>query len=346
MRDDDGGKRRALSWLGASLLVVGAWISTAAYAAPASSSHEVETALWRETSSFSYAVAVTRSTTRWPEGTLLPMGEPAYFRSESGSVLVEHAWLPDAPEDARGVAASELRVLVEARDRMGRPYWSVSHPLDQATTQDLAAGVHVAGRVDMDRLVNEVATLNRELPAGEGALNWSVRATIVWSVESAGERTSGESVYELPFLVDDPRFVLPAADALQEERPHTRGTRVTVASVAGWPGVLRSLKGPLLLAAGALALGAAGIYASREEGAGFDRELRRYRDWVSVAHAVPAARDSTLVDVASLEDLVHVASDARTRVLLDDRLRVFYALLPGVTYRYARHATTPDDVAF
>lgn len=337
--------RALLGALAVALLVLGAWMAASAYARPVTSHATREVSSWGESSSFQYAVPVTRNSTHWPIGTVLPMGQPAYFRTISDTIQVEHAWLPTLPEGARGVAAGTMIVRVEAQDRDGRPYWAIEHALDEATTDDIAAGLALAGVVDLDALVNEVAVLNKEAPFGDGTLNWSVEATIVYALEGAAGGVRGESVDVLPILAADPRFSLPTAEELAWERPHAEVESISSTAPAGWPGVLRSVRSLALLAAGAsllALLGYAAFAGARNEG--FEREYRRHREWVSVAGAIPdAARDPAgIVDVSTLEDLVHVAADARTRVLLDARTREFYALLPGVTYRYARHATTPD----
>lgn len=333
--------KAALAVAGIVLLLVGAWTGATAYASPITTRSTVETGSWSESASFSYAVPVTRNSTHWPVGTVLPMGQPAYFRTVSDSILVQHTWTPRVPEGARGIAASTMVVRVVGEDKAGRPFWTIEHPLAEASTQDIAGGLFLSGVVDLDALVDETSRIGLELPVGDGVLNWSVRTHVVYAIAVDGHDETGESDHILPIIASDPRFMLPAPDALMRETPHVRTQAIETTSIAGAPGVLRSLGTLGALALGALlvvAAGVASVRATRNEG--FDREYRRYREWVSVAGGIPdAARDpATMVDVGSLEDLVHVASDARTRVLLDAQTREFFALLPGVTYRYARHA--------
>jgi hypothetical protein len=336
-------KRAALLVAGAALLLAGCWSASGAYHAREEARKVESVDPWTERASFEYSVPVTRNSTHWPIGTRLPMGEPAYFRTISDSIDVTFGWTADLPEGARGVAAASLAVQVRAQDVEGRPYWSVEHPLDDAVADDARGGVSLAGTIDLDALVQEVDALTDELPPGEGVTNWSVRAKVVYAVEIAGRRDQQEVEYAIPIGANDPRFFLPKPEELAWSSTHAEERTIVSATHAGTAGVLRSGSSLMLLAGGAIAIVLGALLAPGGAGGAFEREYRKYQDWVSVAGAIPdsARNGAPLVDVGTLEDLVHVASDARTRVLLDSGTREFYALLPGVTYRYAKHATTP-----
>lgn len=334
--------RVPLAVAGAIALATGAWMAAAAYAAPRTHESIEERVLWTESAAFTYRVPVTRNSTHWPLGTELPMGQPAYFRTVSDSILVSYAWDAHGPERMRGVAAASLVVEVRAQTSDGRPYWSIERPLAEASAPSAAQGIRMEGRLDLDVLVEEASRVSRELPLGEGVIQWTVRATVVHALDLEGAAVQGRTVHELPIEAVDPRFVLPAPEDLGFERAHTEERVTTATAQAGADGVLRS-PGPLALAATGGALLAAATAGGSLATGPFERERRKYRDWVSVAEHVPDL-GAAVVDVGSLEDLVQVASDARTRVLLDAPSRVYYALLPGVTYRYARHASDAPTV--
>jgi len=345
--------RPQIAAAGALALVVAIALAASAYTDVREERRAQDVAPWSESARYEYAVPVTRNSTHLPIGTVLPMGEPAYFRTVSDEIRLDFAWDAAAPEAARGVAAARMVAQVRAQTTDGRPYWSIEHTLAEATAATLADGLTLQASLDLDALVEELQRVSRELPA-DGIVNWSVRTTVVYAVDIAGRHEQGESLYVLDIDADDPRFVLPTADALAWERPHTERHVVATATQAGWGGVLGSLH---VLAPGALALVLLALAALvGAPGDAFAREHRRYRDWVSVAAVSdPVAGVSSgprlpgivprndagapVVDVATLEDLVHIASDARSRVLLDEGTRVFYALLPHATYRYAAHAT-------
>lgn len=332
---------RALSFAGVATLVVAAWLASTAYSAPVEERALERQTSWTESSAFTYRVPVTRNSTHWPIGTELPMGEPAYFRTVSDSIYVDYAWSPETGDPhARGVAGGRLYVRVVATSYDGRPYWSLDRTLDETTVADATEGLRLSGRVDLDELVNDLAVLQKELPVTEGTVNWSVRANVVYALDVAGAREQGESERLLPIDAGDPRFTLPTADKLRWNEVHAQDRVHSRVHPAGVPGVLASTPA-LGLAALAATFLVAGVALSRpREGEPFDQEYRRFKDWVSAAGRIPdhSAHPSSTIDVRTLEDLVHVAADARTRVVLDERSRVFYAFLPGATYRYARHA--------
>lgn len=329
--------RLALAVLGVLALVAGAWTAASAYAGTREERRTETTTPWAERASYAYAVPITRNSTHHPIGTVLPMGEPAYFRTVSDSILVDFTWAALSDSETEGVAAATMVVEVRAQTDAGRPYWTIEHTLAEGKATSLDQPLTLQGRLDLDALVAELQTVSRELPPGDGFVNWTVRTTVVYALDVAGRAEQDEVEFLLPLEVEDPRFVLPAADALSWERPHAEQRIVATATQAGWGGVFGSPSTLALPLLGLALLVAAGAASGPARDA-FEREYRKYRDWVSVAGSVPAPAGS-LVDVSSLADLVHVASDARTRVLLDSRSRVFYALLPGVTYRYAAHAT-------
>lgn len=330
---------------GIVLMIAGSWLAGGAFHEAIETRSVENVAPWTERAAFTYAVPVTRNSTHWPIGTRLPMGEPAYFRTVSDSIDVEFTWDAFGAEMGHGVAAGSLTVQARAQTADGRPYWSVEHALAEVVAQDVQSGLRLSARVDLDALVSEVAALSEELPPGEGTINWSVRANVVYAIDVAGRRDQAQVEFSLPILASDPRFILPPADALRWDSTHAQ-ERISVSSEpAGMANVLRSGKVLGLLGTGAVIFILGALLAPATHGSSFEREFKKYREWVSVAGAVPSsARGSgSIVDVGSLEDLVHVAADARTRVLLDESARIFYALLPGVTYRYARHGTTPPS---
>lgn len=336
-----GRHHRAFTLVGVVLLVLAAWMAAIAYAAPTETTRIDRDIAWTERAAFTYSVPVTRNSTLWPIGTRLPMGEPAYFRTVSDSIDVDYEWMPESGDpQAQGVAGGRLSVHVVATAYDGRPYWSIDRTLDEATTANATQGLRLSGRVALDELHNDLLVLNSEMPVAEGTINWSVRASVVYAFDAGGRRDQGETERILPITASDPRYVLPEADELRWTEEHSQDRVTTQTKAAGVPGILGAWR-PLALGGLGLALLVAGTWFARApDGEPFDRELRRFREWVSTAGRIPdhSADAAATIDVRSLEDLIHVAADARTRVVLDERSRVFYAFLPGATYRYARHA--------
>lgn len=332
--------RRAFALAGVALALAGVWLAASAYSEPRETRALVREAGWTERASYAYLVPITRNSTHYAVGSVLGMGEPAYFRTVSDSILVDLTWDAEA-DDIRGVAAGRMVVDVRAQSPDGRLYWSIEHTLAEATARQIGDGLALSGRLDLDALAAEVDSVSKELPLGDGVINWTIRTSVAYAIEANGRHETGEHAFVLPIVANDPRYVLPRAEALVWAEEHAPERAVVSQHAAGVPGVLASGKALALLGFGIAALLVAAWAGPSDETAAFERELRRYRDFVSVAGNVPPTV-GTLVEVASLQDLVHVATDARTRVLLDSTTKEFFALLPGVTYRYGKHASKND----
>lgn len=337
--------RAALAAAGLALLLGAAWTGASAYTEPRAERSIERELLWTEEASYVYGVPVTRNSTHIPIGTLLPMGQPAYFRTISDALLLEHRWFA-APGVAgiapAGVAAARMSVHVDAVTPDGRPYWSIEHKLAEGTTRDLAAGIALSARLDLDALVAEYAEVDKQLPVSDGHVNWTIRTVVTYAFDLRGRHVEGTVEHVLPFQVQDPRILAPGPEDLAWRTPHTEEQVHVSSAPRGMPGVLSSPRVLGLAGLGLALLLLPSTLAPRGDAAdAYERERRRYRDWVSTAGGIPATT-GPVVDVHTLEDLVHVASDARTRVLLDPATRVFYALLPSATYRYARHETRPS----
>ncbi len=82
----------AAALVSAALLALGAASAASPYShvdrAPPSSQHKD----WAEKASYAYVVPVERNSTHWANGTILPMGMPAYYRTITQNVTVTFAW--------------------------------------------------------------------------------------------------------------------------------------------------------------------------------------------------------------------------------------------------------------
>lgn len=328
-----------------ALLVAGLVLSASAYAAVETEKTFVRHPRWGEASSYEYAVPVTRNATLWPIGATLPMGEPAYYRTVTDHIDVNFTWTATPTMEGHAHAEMVLRIRAQAPD--GRSYWEVQHKLADAATDEPGAGLSLSGRLLLDDIVAQVERLDEELPRSDGTLNWTVETTVVYALHHGARTESGESVHALPIRVSDPRFHFPLPQELVWDRTHEDVESVVTERQAGLAGVFGSLRALGLMATGAVGLGVV-VFARRSDpGRGHDgpdraflREHERFRDWVtrSAAPIDPRSLPPTVVDVPSLEDLVRLAAEARTRVLLDPVSRIYYGVLPGLVYRYGRHS--------
>lgn len=339
--------RVALAALGAASLALSLLLATQAYGEEIVQRQTTEQPRWSEAAAFTYQVPVTRNSTLYPNGTVLPMGEPAYFRTVSPGIPLNFTWRMQDLGRATGNVSAELTLRVQADAGRGRSFWETRHVLDNATSSAPQEGVRLHGYVDLDREVAEVAALLQQMPPEGGRVNWSVEARVGYDVVGTHGPDAGTSLFVFPLDVSDPRIKLAPPEALAWTSPHSAFVTTSSHHLAGWDGVLSSLPALGLLVLG-LALGGAAAWAEASDptrGLGpeesrFRDELAAQKDWVTTASAPldVAHMPRPMIDVASLEDLVQAAADARTRVVLDEPSRVYYALATGATYRYAAHA--------
>lgn len=342
----DVGRRHgtALLAVAAVLCIVGAYSLSSSYHAVEQSSHRADVERWSENATYTYSVTVVRNSTLWPNGTILPMGMPAYYRTISDGIDVKFAW--DA-HDASGVAAADMLLRVRAESRDGRVFWEIEHPLAQTFVQNVSEGIQLGGRVDLDALHAELEQVGREMPLGDGSVNLTIETTIAYAIDAAGVEEVAKSRYYFPLEIHEPRVVVPQPKDVAWRVPHANERTWVSETQAGWDGAMTDLRGLALLGAGAVLLlvlvwvltfDPIARLAPRD--ARYVQEHAQHRDWITTVSGKldVGSFPSTVVDVTTLESLVETASDARCRILHDPQRRVYYAVLPHATYRYARHA--------
>lgn len=336
----------AVALVGALLLVAGLASGWSEAHATTTQQQTVERTRWNERAAFDYAVPVTRNSTQWPNGTILPMGMPAYYRTISPTFLVNFSWMPANATVERGLADATLALRVRAESPQGRAYWSFEEPLD-ARLFAAREPVRLAGLVDLDAMVAQIDRASREMPLGDGHLNLSVVARVAYALDAGGQADAATSEYALPLGFGDPRFTLPDPADARWDKPHATASVQSLVAQQGLEGALASPRVVGLALAGAALLGVA-LWARRTDPtrgldpdeAAFRLELERHREFVTMARGAvdPARFPTPIVDTATLDDLVDAAADARARVLLDAASRVYYVVLPTLTYRYAGRA--------
>lgn len=305
-----------------------------------------------EEGAFTYSVTVLRPSPAFREGAILGMGEAGYFTTVAPRVDLAFRWSIPEPAGARAAAAVSLELVVSATSPTGRAYWTLRHPLAEATHAGPAdEGVLLRGFFDFERVLQEIDNTTQALGASGARISWEVVATAKYAADGPGFEARNASRFALPVDVDAPLYVLPDADAARFVREH--GTpRVRVEErEAGVAGVLDR---PLALAP--IGFGVVGLaLVAREkrlkpEGASrvdraFEDDVDRHDEWITrLSGPVPdAARGSRVLDVPTVAALVAVAAEAQRRVVLDAE-RVFWVLTPEAAYRCRRHARAPELV--
>lgn len=334
----------AAAAIGTCLLVTGVLLSYEAYARPETEREVLVEPVWTERASYEYSVPVTRNATVWPIGTDLGMGRAAYYRSVSQYVHVNFSWVADDVEPGSGLAQANLTLHIRGQDRQGKVLWETTRPLTEDLVTDPPLGLRLSASVDLDEMLEDITILTRDLPLGDGAVNATIAANVSYTLRTARGDETGAHAFALPVTFQDPRFYLPAAQAVTWRDEHETQRVVESVAPAGAAGFARALPAQALILLGVATL-AGGVVAWRTDpgrglaprDAAWAREHARYKEWVTTG-AAPLEGAASWIDLPSLEELVRVAADGRTRVILDARTRTYYVAHPPLMYRYARHA--------
>lgn len=334
----------AAAAFGACLVVAGVLLSSDAYVEPHVARIESARPVWTEETAFTYQVPVTRNESIWPIGTDLGMGRAAYYRSVSQYVHLNFTWHALDVDPEGGMASASLSVRLRGEDARGNALWEVREPMTADVVGDPARGLALAGTLDLDDVAQTIARLTRELPLGDGFVNWTVEADVTYDVRTNEGLAASTERFVFPLALNDPRLYLPPPDEVAWTRVHEARIIQESVAPAGWTGVATTLPALVLLLGGMTLLGGAGWAWRIDPGRGLPardaawaREHARFEEWVTTADA-PTDWGTTFVDVPSLEDLVRVAADGRARILLDRASRTYYVPHALLTYRYARHA--------
>jgi uncharacterized protein DUF5305 len=295
---------------------------------------------------FTYSVPVVVDSAAWANGTVLGMGEPGYFSTISPRALVNFTWemREGAPSNVQAVASLVLAVRAEQANT-GRVLWSFEDALAEGTSNGSSALV-VPAVLDIPAIDARVRDTVQTLGLQDLGTAWTMVATVSYTAQFPWGQERNTTAFTLPVERAPPMYMLPGADALRFPREHADVQTVVHEQRAGAAGLVRAPLGPLAFLAGAALLVIVRRRpdvpdaAASEHGA-FEAELARYRDWVIRVHGpLPApAEEDRVIDVDRLDDLVSVASEVRSRVLLDEYCRVFWVYAPGAAYRYRKHGT-------
>lgn len=334
----------AAAAVGTCLVVTGVLLAYEAYARLETERAVLVEPAWTERASYEYSVPVTRNATVWPIGTDLGMGRAAYYRSVSQYLHVNFSWAAEDVEPLAGIAQASLTLHIRGQDREGKLLWETTRPLTQDLVTDPLLGVRLSASVDLDKVLDEIATLTRDLPLGDGAVNATISANVSFTLRTSRGEETGSHAFALPVTFQDPRFYLPAAKAVTWRDEHETQRVVESVAPAGAAGFARALPAQGLILLGTATLVGSVVARRTDPGRGlasreaaWAREHARYEEWVTTGTA-PLEGAASWVDLSSLEELVRVAADGRTRVILDAKTRIYYVAHPPLMYRYARHA--------
>jgi hypothetical protein len=322
------------------LLIGGLWLADAATHVERTQSVEQQHR-WVERGAFAYSVPVERASPVFPNGTVLGMGEPAYFSTVSPRVLLNFTWWLEEPAAVPVDAAGFVKAVVRAEAPDGRAYWTLEEPLANGTLAGMGQALVMSGVLDVPALDARLHDTLRELGMGEAKTTWQVVAEVRFAARASWGAVQNESVFRMDMDRSPPLYMLPGPDLASSAYAHAEERVLVQESRAGFVAALRA---PLPLAAvglGGLGLALAARARPRPgDGDGaYQRDRAKHADWVVAVHGPipPPAEGERVLDMDNVDDLVAMAVEARTRVLLDEYCRVFWVFTPGAVYRFAGH---------
>ncbi|QCW03172.1 DUF5305 domain-containing protein [Natrinema pallidum] len=314
------------------LLAAGAWVSYGAYAAPtgeAETARQVETT-WTATGNISHGASVTEPTAVYPAGTRLE-NEPLYYSAVSPTVngTFVGGYAADSAADVSVSLTVEL-VYQSVDPDNGTVYWREREPLAATNETAVQPGepVTAAFDVNVSAVTARIDRIESDLGAspGETELLLVLERGIDGTIDGA-ERSVADD-YTVPIAVADGTYRVEdgASDAYDE--PYEEYETVSASTAAG---PVRSLGGPLLVAAGLGGLGAL-VVASRRFGepTAADREWLAYRDdreqfdeVITVLLLPDAALEGPQAHVDTLAALAAYGIDVDTAIVFDPDRAVY-----------------------
>ncbi|AFO57776.1 DUF5305 domain-containing protein [Natrinema sp. J7-2] len=310
------------------LLAVGAWMSYGAYAAPTGeeeTTRRVETT-WTATGNVSHGASVTEPTAVYPAGTRLE-NEPLYYSAVSPTVngTFVGGYAADGAADVSVSLTVEL-VYQSVDPDNGTVYWREQEPIAATNETAVQPGepVTAAFDVNVSAVTARIDRIESDLGASPG------KTELFLDLERGidGAERSVTDDYTVPIIVEDGTYRVEneASDAYNESYEEYETVSASPAA-----GPMRSLGGPLLVAAGLGGLGALAVASRRfGEPTAADREWLAYRDdreqfdeVVTVLPLPDAALEGPHAHVDSLAALAAYGIDVDTAIVFDPDRAVY-----------------------
>ncbi|QLC34834.1 hypothetical protein EFA46_011260 (plasmid) [Halarchaeum sp. CBA1220] len=284
----------------------------------------------RATLAFDANATVTENTSLYATGTVLR--DPAVVPREAPTLRVTPTV---ASSNATFDSVTQTVTLVYSATRDGETFWTHRAPLATRTASDTRA-LATPVAIDTERVRERLATYRADV-GGAGTVSVAVRANATYAL--AGYDGTVTERAPLTFHGDWYDVATPSS-ARDHDTPRTRTVPVPSARLVP-PSALGGLGVALALtAAGVLAWYRA--YRPSLAAVAEDLHRHRYDAWISPGRVPPDA-SGTVVDVATLEDLVDVAIDVDGRVVHDAESGHYVVLTPAARYRYTPRADSTED---
>ncbi|APW97414.1 hypothetical protein CHINAEXTREME_06350 [Halobiforma lacisalsi AJ5] len=244
--------RTALIVVAVALVLIGAWVTYGAYAAPDEKTEQRLEPAWTATGELSHGATVTESTPVHANGTVLE-NEPLYYTAITPELEGEFVGGYEA-DSARNV---EVNVTIDLVYRAVDPetetvYWSQREELASASEPDVAPGedVTAAFAVDVPEVAAEIDEIESDLGASPGTTEIYLAIDREIEGEIEGEYRAASDGYAVDIEYDGSTYSVDDEVGYQEDHGEEYETVVVPATV----GPTRTVGGPLLLVLGSVGL--------------------------------------------------------------------------------------------
>jgi hypothetical protein len=306
--------------LGGALLVGAAgWASATPETTQVTDRTDVETVR----SELHSSARVTGNSTLYENGTRLH-DPPVYLLAATPAATLNLT--TTVPSDGSVRIAQELTVVYTAT-RDGETFWQRSQELARTETTTQSGNVTIRARLDPQAIQQRASQFRNEIGTA-GSIAVELRFTVVYETN----RYEGRFATTVPLTLTDDWY---AIDAKSVDRTH--GTPVTrTVTVPNQNDALHLGAGLLGGISILLGAGIGGVYYTRlqaiDEASLAHRVHReRYDGWISRG-TVPETLDTPTIQTESLEELVDVAIDTRSRVIYDPDRELYVVFTDAATY--------------
>jgi hypothetical protein len=314
----------------ALLVTAGLWVSYTTHVSPETQSETEVVSQWSRTATFEHGATVTRQNPVYDTGQRLP-NQRAYFPRISPVLSGEYQFQYTASDGGNVDVDMTLRPIVQGRTD-GVILWQQTRDRVSATAADVEPGeaATIAFEFNMNQTRIQFERIDEAFGETPGDPVVLVQAQTRITGQINGRPVNREFTDELRLLPDGDTFVV---NDPGEVTNTSRQTQTFTTQREYSP--LRNVAGPVVLLLSTAGLG--GLSIARRRGlislsaTERDQLVRsEYSEWISTGSLSeqPDLRDSNVVEMASLVDLVNIAADTGERVVYDpDQER--YAVLRG-----------------
>jgi len=285
---------------------------------------------------YTYTTAVTQPNPLYPQGTILEMGQPAYFFSVSPSQDISFKYRLEAADSAALTVGLKTTVVALGKEGSGEEekiFWQKAFPIGNPKTVQLKSGEAVTSNFTLDVL--EMQSKAKEI---QSQLNYSSEPSIelITSVDYQG-KINGKDVratknFAVPINISSTYYQMPENPGFSEDTYEN----ITVQKSSS----LLKVKFPLalfllstVLIGILLPLRKMGkVDPSHIEKLEREKKKSSFKDLISTGKFPEDTKSFMKIEINSLQELVDAAIDMNERVIHDPASGAYFAIHNNAFY--------------